>query len=128
MGGVEVVDRAALPEGGQRAASCRAEHHAAHLFLQHWFNLSDPAAEEALYDSPALLRFAGVDLGVAAAPDETTILRFRHLLEEHELCGQILDTVNLYLASKGGRRSGESVGESSKLTSTVSTLRFIGGN
>jgi IS5 family transposase len=75
-----------------------------------------------------LRRFAGVDLGMAVAPDETTILRFRHLLGEHELCGQILDTMNLYLASKGSRRSGESVGESSKLTSTVSTMRFVGGN
>ena len=70
-------------------------------FLQQWFNLSDPGAEEALYDSSALRRFAGVDLGRAAAPDETTILRFRHLLEQHELCGQMLDTVNLYLDSKG---------------------------
>ena len=47
-------------------------------FLQQWFNLSDPGMEEAFYDSPALCRFAGVDLGIAAAPDETTILRFRH--------------------------------------------------
>jgi hypothetical protein len=70
-------------------------------FLQQWFNLSDPGMEEAFYDSPALRRFAGVDLGVAAAPDETTILRFRHLLEQHELCGKMLDTVNLYLDSKG---------------------------
>ncbi len=43
-------------------------------FLQHWFNLSDPGAEDALYDSPALRGFAGVDLGRAAAPDESTIL------------------------------------------------------
>jgi IS5 family transposase len=49
-------------------------------FLQQWFNLSDPAAEEALYDSPVLRRFAGVDLGRAPAPDETTICKFRHLL------------------------------------------------
>src|ERR1700688_2333922 len=49
-------------------------------FLQHWFNLSDPGAEDALYDSPALRGFAGVDLGRAAAPDESTILNFRHLL------------------------------------------------
>jgi transposase, IS5 family len=72
-------------------------------FLQQWFNLSDPGAEDALYESPVLRRFAGVDLGRAAAPDETTILRFRRLLEQHELCGQILDTVNHYLASKGLR-------------------------
>src|SRR5271155_125713 len=72
-------------------------------FLQHWFNLSDPAAEEALYDSPALRRFAGVDLGRAAAPDETTILNFRHLLERHELCGAMLDSVNRYLEDPGIR-------------------------
>ena len=72
-------------------------------FLQQWFNLSDPGAEDALYESPVLRRFAGVDLGRAAAPDETTILRFRRLLEQHELCGQILDTVNHYLASRGLR-------------------------
>ena len=72
-------------------------------FLQQWFNLSDPGVEEALYESPVLRRFTGVDLGRAPAPDETTILRFRHLLEEHQLCGKILDTVNLYLESKGIR-------------------------
>lgn len=72
-------------------------------FLQHWFNLSDPAAEEALYDSPALRRFAGVDLGRAAAPDETTILNFRHLLERHDLCGAMLDAVNHYLEGRGIR-------------------------
>jgi len=69
-------------------------------FLQQWFNLSDPGAEDGMYESPVLRRFAGVDLGRAAAPDETRILRFRRLLETHELCGQILDTVNLYLASQ----------------------------
>src|SRR5487761_951559 len=74
-------------------------------FLQHWFNLSDPAAEDALYESPVLRGFAGVDLGRSAAPDETTILRFRRLLEQHELCGRILDTVNHCLASKGLRIS-----------------------
>ena len=72
-------------------------------FLQHWFNLSDPGAEEALYDSPALRRFAGVDLGRAAAPDETTILNFRHLLERHDLCGAMLDAVNHYLEDRGIR-------------------------
>jgi IS5 family transposase len=72
-------------------------------FVQHWFALSDPAAEDALYDSAALRRFVGIDLGRAPAPDETTILNFRHLLEQHDLCGQMLDTVNLYLASRGIR-------------------------
>lgn len=72
-------------------------------FLQQWFALSDPGVEDALYESPVLRRFAGIDLGRAPAPDETTILNFRHLLEEHELCGQMLDTVNLYLESRGIR-------------------------
>ena len=72
-------------------------------FVQQWFNLSDPGVEDALYDSPALRRFVGVDLGMAAAPDETTILRFRHLLEEHDLGGAMLDAVNSHLADKGIR-------------------------
>jgi IS5 family transposase len=72
-------------------------------FLQQWFNLSDPGMEEAFYESPVLRRFAGVDLGRAAAPDETTILRFRHLLEEHALGAAILVTVNRYLDARGIR-------------------------
>jgi IS5 family transposase len=46
-------------------------------FLQHWFNLSDPAVEEALYDSQAMRRFVGIDLGREPVPDETTVCRFR---------------------------------------------------
>lgn len=59
--------------------------------------------EDALYESAVLRRFAGVDLERAPAPDETTILNFRHLLEEHDLGGQMLDAVNLYLERKGRR-------------------------
>src|ERR1700760_3083070 len=59
-------------------------------FLQQWFDLSDPGAEDALYESAVLRRFAGVDLGRAPAPDETTILNFRHLLEKHDLGGAML--------------------------------------
>ncbi len=47
-------------------------------FLEHWFDLSDPAAEEALYDSPSMREFVGIDLGREPVPDETTILNFRH--------------------------------------------------
>src|SRR5674476_398660 len=72
-------------------------------FVQQWFNLSDPGVEEALYESAALRRFVGVDLGVAPAPDETTILRFRHLLERHDLGGLMLDAVNVHLEAKGIR-------------------------
>jgi len=54
-------------------------------FLQQWFNLSDPGAEEALYDSPTMRRFAGIALGREPVPDETMLCKFRHLLEQHEL-------------------------------------------
>ncbi len=74
-------------------------------FLQHWFALSDPGAEDALYESPVLRGFCGIDLGRALVPGETTILNFRHLLEAHDLCGQMLDVANHYLASKGLRIS-----------------------
>src|SRR5712671_3907907 len=72
-------------------------------FLQQWFNLNDPGAEDALYESPVLRRFAGVDLGRAPVPDESTILQFRHLLENHELGGAMLNAVNQYLESRGIR-------------------------
>jgi IS5 family transposase len=72
-------------------------------FLQQWFNLSDPAVEEALYDSAVMRSFVGIDLGREPVPDETTVCRFRHLLEEHGLGGQMLKTVNLHLQSRGVR-------------------------
>ena len=70
-------------------------------FLQLWFNLSDPAVEEALYDSAAMRAFAGIDLGSEAAPDETTICKFRHLLEKHRLGKKLLAAVNEYLRLHG---------------------------
>lgn len=70
-------------------------------FLQLWFNLSDPAVEEALYDSVAMRTFVGIDLGVEAAPDETTICKFRHLLEKHGLGKKLLYAVNEYLRANG---------------------------
>jgi IS5 family transposase len=62
-------------------------------FLQQWFNLSDPAVEEALYDSLAMRRFVDIDLGREPVPDETTLCRFRHLLEAHDLGQQRLGAV-----------------------------------
>jgi IS5 family transposase len=62
-------------------------------FLQQWFNLSDPQAEDAIYDSESMRRFARVELGDEMVPDETTILRFRHLLEQHGLTHAIFDSI-----------------------------------
>jgi len=70
-------------------------------FLQQWFNLSDPGLEDSLYESAALRRFAGIDLGREPAPDETTICNFRHLLERHDLGRSMLQMVNEYLAACG---------------------------
>ena len=70
-------------------------------FVQQWFNLSDPAMEEALYDMALFREFVGLDAGEDSLPDESTILRFRHLLEAHCLSLQILATVNATLAAKG---------------------------
>ena len=70
-------------------------------FLQNWYALSDPMAEETLYDSEAMRRFAGIELGDDRIPDETTILNFRHLLERHGLTEAIFAEVNAHLADKG---------------------------
>jgi len=70
-------------------------------FLQNWYALSDPMAEETLYDSEAMRRFAGIELGDDRIPDETTILNFRHLLERHGLTEAIFADVNAHLADKG---------------------------
>ena len=70
-------------------------------FLQQWFNLSDPAVEEAVYDSLVMREFVGIDLGCEPVPDETTVCKFRHLLEEHNLGGAMLERVNLHLQSRG---------------------------
>jgi len=70
-------------------------------FLQNWYALSDPVAEETLYDSEAMRRFAGIELGDDRIPDETTILNFRHTLERHGLTEAIFAEVNALLADKG---------------------------
>jgi len=69
-------------------------------FLQQWFNLSDPQAEEAIYDSESMRRFARVELGEDVVPDESTILRFRHLLEKHKLTEGIFAAVQDLLAER----------------------------
>ena len=70
-------------------------------FLQHWFNLSDPAVEEALYDSRAMRSFVGIDLGREPAPDETTVCKFRHLLEKNDLGGRMFEEIGAYLQDQG---------------------------
>jgi IS5 family transposase len=70
-------------------------------FVQQWYGLADEALEDALYDSQALRGFAGVDLSVAAVPDATTVLNFRHWLEEHDLTRVLFDEVGAMLEERG---------------------------
>ena len=70
-------------------------------FMQQWFDLSDPAAEDAIYDSESMRRFAGVELGEDRVPDETTILRFRHILEDNDLTKAIFEEIGSLLDERG---------------------------
>src|SRR6478736_9667186 len=69
--------------------------------LQQWYGLSDPAMEEELYEIASMRQFAGLSLARGTVPDETTILNFRHLLEQHGLAREIFDTVKAHLQTAG---------------------------
>ena len=90
-------------------------------FLQSWFNLSDPGAEEALYDMESLRRFVGIDLGNEPVPDETTICKFRHLLETHDLGERIFQEVNAHLEEKGLRLSEGTIMDATIINAPSST-------
>ena len=90
-------------------------------FLQHWFNLSDPAVEEALYDSRAMRSFVGIDLGREPAPDETTVCKFRHLLEAHNLGGQLFNLINEYLEENGLKVSTGTIVDATIIDAPTST-------
>src|SRR5947207_1207861 len=94
-------------------------------FLQQWFNLSDPAVEEALYDSAVMRQFVGIDLGCEPVPDETTVCKFRHLLEEHQLGEQILGQVNLHLQAQGVRITTGTIVDATILHAPTSTKNRI---
>jgi IS5 family transposase len=90
-------------------------------FMQHWFNLSDPGMEEALNDSRVMRDFAGIDLGEEAAPDETTILNFRHLLEAKVMGAELLRLVNVHLAENGLKVSRGTIVDASIINAPSST-------
>ncbi|MDA7344962.1 IS5 family transposase, partial [Escherichia coli] len=68
--------------------------------MQHWYNLSDGAMEDALYEIASMRLFARLSLD-SALPDRTTIMNFRHLLEQHQLARQLFKTINRWLAEAG---------------------------
>lgn len=90
-------------------------------FLQNWFNLSDPAVEESLYDMRVMREFVGIDLGEEPAPDETTVCKFRHLLEQHELTEKLFLTVNHYLSLNGMKVSSGTIVDATIISAPSST-------
>ncbi len=88
------------PKAGRGRQPLGAEKMLRIYLLQLWFDLSDPQAEDAIYDSESMRRFVGVELSDEVVPDETTILRFRHLLERHRLNERIFEEVNHLLTEK----------------------------
>ncbi|HEV2186252.1 MAG TPA: IS5 family transposase [Stellaceae bacterium] len=90
-------------------------------FLQQWFNLSDPAVEEALYDSAAMRGFVGIDLGREPVPDETTVCRFRHLLEAHDLGRRLFERVQRHLAANGLKVATGTIVDATIITAPSST-------
>lgn len=100
---MEVAGRAVepyYPKAGRGRQPLGLEKMLRIYFLQQWFNLSDPQAEDAIYDSESMRRFARVELSEDVVPDETTILRFRHLLEQHQLTGRMFEAVRELLTEK----------------------------
>jgi len=95
-------------------------------FMQQWFTLSDPAMEEALHDVPLFREFAGLDNWNHRLPDESTILRFRHLLEKHKLAGQILAEVNELLREKGLMLRAGTVVDATLIAAPTSTKNASG--
>lgn len=89
--------------------------------LQHWFNLADQACEEALYDSSALRAFAGVDLGREPVPDSTTLCKFRHLLEQHELGAAVFAEVGRVLQEQGLKLSAGTIVDATIIAAPSST-------
>lgn len=94
--------------------------------LQLWFNLSDPAVEEALYDSRAMRAFVGIDLGREPVPDETTVMRFRHLLEHNGLGEKIFEEVGRVLLSRGLKVSKGTIVDATIIAAPSSTKNAEG--
>ena len=89
--------------------------------LQIWFNLSDPATEDAIYDSYAMRKFTGIDFMKESVPDETTLCKFRHLLEEHGLNKLFFDAINRAMVQTGHMMKGGSIVDATIIDAPSST-------
>ena len=95
------ITRKRYPKKGNGRQPMPLERMLRIYFLQQWYGLSDPGMEDALYDIESMRRFAHIDLTSDPVPDETTILNFRHYLEEHHLTEKIFEKTKQYLSDKG---------------------------
>jgi len=90
-------------------------------FMQQWFNLSDPATEDALYDIDSMRRFAGIELGEDDVPDETSYVNFRHFLERHELTAAIFAEVSALLDERHLRLKSGTIVDATLISAPAST-------
>jgi len=115
-----------LPEGRRGRPPFSPETMLRIHFMQQWFALSDPAMEEALHDVPVFREFAGLEGWAERLPDESTILRFRHVLEQHKLAAQILQTVNELLSARGVMLKSGTVVDATLIAAPSSTKNSSG--
>ena len=102
VGGAGGGDWAVLPEGRRSGRPPIGLHRMLRMYIaQQCFGLSDEGIEDALYDSQAIRRFVGIDLARESAPDATTLLKFRRLLETNELTRKVFEAINAHLAERG---------------------------
>ena len=95
-------------------------------FIAHWFNLADEACEDALYDLPAFRDFCRIDLGRERVPDATTLLNFRHLLEQHQLGTAMFAKVGELLLAHGMKVSGGTIVDATIIEAPSSTKNSDG--
>lgn len=96
-----VALKAHYPDGKRGRPPIGLERMLRLYFLQQWYGLADEALEDAVYDSQAMRHFLGINLSTDPVPDATTLLKFRHLLEENDLCAAIFETINAHLEERG---------------------------
>jgi transposase, IS5 family len=114
------------PKAGDGRPPIGVERMLRMYFLQHWFNLSDPAVEEALYDSPTMRAFVGIDLGREPVPDATTVCKFRHLLEQHGVGRALFDEVARHLSAQGVTISTGTIVDATIIAARSSTKNATG--
>ena len=121
MGAILRRDRTPLSQGGKRAPPVGLERMLRMYLLANWFNLGDEACEDALYDIAAFREFCRIDLGRERAPDATTLLNFRHLLEKHQLGAALFAKVGELLLANGMKLCGGTIVDATLITAPPST-------